>query len=412
MIKIINLHLFYALVFKRIITFFLEIIHLTLFIFNAISIKSNIKKINSDTYKNIDAIDCQLDNIIDLIKSDGLIFLKKIDGTSLSDVQSNAFTKINIKSNKVDSELTPNLSYIKNGTYYLKIKNIRSGKKYLITIIPKIGINYSSEFDGSAGTPSDTDIPSNYNNSDYRNTLINDENTVKSVMPPSVKLEDSTKYPYTSRKQTSIIDISIKNDIGNYTKISSNLGEICEIAQVHSGYFWKGSTYHTLYVPGDRGCLTYTSTYGGKSHSSNPFFFIVKSGKTNEINIKIGVFDDIDCTNSHPLNNKSLSCLSEIVVMAETYHQDRQINQAPQEPSNINNPELDYGDGGERYYEPWKFWFEGDLGSDKNSGASWYKKWKSWFKKKVKNHNDRLDGNGTEDIDAWMEDNKHKGDHL
>lgn len=415
-----------------IIKFILELFILYKKTFELEKFINNIKK---HIDENFDSISFQIDNIKSNLKRSGVVFFKKIDNKSEAlNGLLDPFNKIEINEDGSSSMIElENTSFsekrITCGTYEFSVDNLIKDKNYLITFKPEVSdyfypfeTNDDLIFDGSAGTEPDS-VHINKNNDSYTNTQVNkffrDEdlnNYVKTNVPPSENLTINTSPPYESFKKTSLISISIKgSDDDNFINCINAIGDYAQISSVQGGQFYYSpiKTYEYLVIPEGNPdeTLQYITIYGGKGYQALPSYFIFNSGNNSSVKLKIN-FSNIDEVSNMPKFEDVNTCLSELLITIETYYQDRPINNIPKDIENINNPELDYGDGGERYYEPWKFWFEGELGSDKNGGASWYKKWKSWFKKKVKNHNDRLDGNGTEDIDAWMEDNKHKGDHL
>lgn len=390
------------------------------------NIKNKLSKIDEYVKANLSSIDIQLDKISDITNKSGIVSSFSLIGPQrvIDNFDTIVISSTNISKNEITIDEN---SFLKNGIYTKEIKNLIEDKDYFIEIKPYVG-NVDTVCDGSGNIKNHKHLVGLIKSENGKNVEASAAVDCQRDYVPSndylknkdYTLRDIVVSPYVQRKQTTGIDVYIDNIL--VAKIIG--GEYCEVSSIVPTYFNSSNGSNgelRARLSFDSYSTFIGASYGGKGYNEYPIGVIFRNSNKKSVELKFVIYDlCYDNSgqntpyglNTTSLDNSGYSCLSNIHVTVETYYQDRPINQTPQDLSNINNPELDYGDGGERYYEPWKFWFEGDLGSDENGGASWYKKWKSWLKKKVKNHNDRLDGKGTEDIDAWMEDNKHKGDHL
>ena len=320
----------------------------------------------------------------------------------------------------------PLSSKIKKGIYIMDVSNLIHDKEYVLSLTPLISLVSSERFDGTAGTKYENSkfvsITNRSDNKGYKDTITSNDGNLRTPLPApnigdtNIQLdEDLSNYyspPYFTNKNSTSINISILENKKEYS-CANLLSEYCEIGSIQGSLFYydNGSGPYYYNLTNVSGRLNLNHVYGGKGFSSNPFFIRFKTKNSDKIKIKIklGIVEDV--SNKY---DKDETCLNEIILRVEPASQVKEIKNISTE--DINNPEIEYGDGGERYYEPWKFWIEGDLKSDAQGNPSWYKKWKSWFKEKIRIHNKWVDNpNRTDiedDIDAFKEDPNYKQDHL
>lgn len=359
--------------------------------------------------------------------------------------------------------------------YSFTINNLVPDNDYMLSFEPVVnemlttGMNGNNDpwFNGTAGTKPQSyndDIGTNTkNNTNYVNSLTNaegnltfykdkqsgktdtngnvilDEYTpappsrnpdsydgkdrVRTVLPVSKKLDEFTAPPYPTNKITTIIKVGLSgsgNTGSGMHYCSTAISEYAETASVQGSSFWSDtkSNYAFLFVPQgqNKNSLKYATTYGGKAYSELPFFIKFRTSFEESINVKVEFFNVDEVSNAWKDTNitwKTHTCLKELLIKCETIYQERPIKLSPDDSSNVNNPEISYNDGGERYYEPWKQWTDGQL-IDKNGNPSWFKKYRAWFNKKIKDHNTAVE-KGTQkttDITPWKEDSNYKKSHL
>lgn len=382
---------------------------------------------------NLDSLYLYYFSLLSFLKKNGVCCEKKITGScephlntsnNIENVEE-AYTSVYLESGEIVKE---NISEdkVKIGQYVMDVKNLIKDRDYILTITPLIDMVSSEKFDGTAGTKYAKDESDNYKfvpigegltNDDYQNTISSLSgltNTVKRSKTPLPVNKDLTYFyspPYLTNKNSTSLRISIVEDNSDYS-CANLLSEYCEIGSIQGSLFYYNETYY-YNLTDKSGQLNLNHIYGGKGFSSNQFFIKFRTSNSDKIKIRISVGRIEEISNN---TNIYESCLREITFRVEPAAQAKEINNTSTKDININNPEIEYGDGGERYYEPWKFWIEGDLKSDANGNPSWYKKWKSWFKEKIKIHNKWIDNpNRTDiedDIDAFKEDPNYKQDHL
>lgn len=400
---------------------------------------------------NIDAIDFQLDEMSYHIKNSGIIDIKKITPKTTTGDKSgksnNAYTFIDYnkesKNFEVKSEEYVDYygeSFIKNsksGYYYIKLgdkdKNpLFLNKEYLLTITPTIGKCYT-ETNGS-GLTGDI-LESLISKTKYGEGVSVDDisgNKGTATNPLNESEHRKLILDYNQRKQSTDIKVEIDKSFStgvtdDYECIVRMLSEFCEISSIQPTFFIYNGTECALTTTYDESFVSRLTSYtGGKAYNCPPGYIRIRNGGAKEINLRVSINDLFRGANGYTTTlDDTYSCLTELVFQLEEIAQDYPIQETPDNINNINNPEIEYSDGGERYYEPWKFWFDGDLGSDSNGNPSWFKKWKSWMKEKVRVHNKWLEWREANpekddsenidlepDINAWKNDENYKRDNL
>lgn len=395
------LKIFYNLLFEYIYNIVVNL----LYVIRNLSTKNEAILTENKVYWNLDACDYMLDDIKSNVLYNKTLEYKTLQYnsyTGLLDEKEYGFTtdgetvsRDTLKKDEIDFN-----SKIKNGTYTYTLGDgiLKEGKKYLVTI-----------------------------------KLIQAPNSTKfsqvSRSESSERFSDFQKgvFPYSENKQTSVVGISIKGDDEEegeegFHLVSKILSEYVELSSNLAAY---AIVNHTNKYRGvinlDRDNmrnLAFISYTGGKGYSEGSTCFIVRNGKNKDMTFKFKISNlENFCSEKNKDNIYSNISVIEISV-EEFFQKDLQgKNPAGGDTSKVL-PEIEYGDEGERFYEPWKHWFDGELLKfDVESGSlvdTWFKKWKTVFKNRVKKHNELLDAaNGMEgDVDAWIEDEHYKKDHL
>lgn len=413
-------------------------------------INHHYKDIEKQILNNFDAIEYQLDCLDFVTDREGIVFSKCIDSDSDNKFK-NSYQELNIEDFSFTNN--PNVSgFIKNGTYEIDIKNLSKDRMYIMTITPRVG-NVNSYSDGKATidknlkakvyTDGSYDKSGNLNKSGITTDVeigikkdsydLNGEKIVDDFVPglynnninnnkPGTRLRYMSAPPYVQRKQSTDIEIWLDDD---YLIAKTIGGEFCEISSMHQTYFeyfvkgegWKIRPRLSL----KSGYSVHTgASWGGKGYNEYPISIKFQTGDKNSVKLTLIIDDLLKEENKTgkgfntilEKEHDDLSCLSNLLIEVETHWQDRPINNSPLDDENKNNPELDFDDGGERYYEPWKFLFDEEV-IDSDGNNTWFRKWRTWFRNKVRKHNELVDsGNKDEDLDAWKEDNSYKKEHI
>ena len=412
-------------------------------------------------------MDLQLDEMDWHIRNTGIIDIKKITPNSTpGNYINNKDAYTTFIYNKEDGTYSigseeyideDGLNFIKNTEndkyYYLKLgdKNTNPllfNKEYLLTITPVIGKCYThtngsgmtGEIFKSLSTEAGKVDEVKYGECNLVEEI--DTNNKGSVKNP-ISEEEHRKLilNYNQRKKSTDIKVEIdKNyeseDSSDYECIARLLSEFCEISSIQTSFFLYENNEYAITTAYDESSICRMSTYtGGKSYNCPPAYIRIRNGGAREFNLRVSINDLFRSTDglgyTTTLDTEN-SCITELVFQLEEIAQELPINENPQNENNIDNPEIVLNDGGERYYEPWKFWFDGDLSDRSKNGQpvkSWYKKWSSWMRFKLNIHNKWVDWKSTEgnnilnpdsgiksigerDFDFYLGDETKKKDHL
>lgn len=399
------------------------------------------KDIEKQILNNFDAIEYQLDCLDFVTDREGIVFSKCIDS---GNEFKNSYQELDIKNYKFLDEPEVKVDgFIKNGTYKIDIKNLSKDRMYIMTITPRVG-NVNSYSDGKATKGENLQAivytDGSYNESGELNESgittdveigINKDSVDDFV--PGLYNESGTRLrymsapPYVQRKQSTDIEIYLDDNL--IAKIIG--GEFCEISSMHQTYFeyfdfvdvngkgeWKWKIRPRLSLKSGYSVHTGAS-WGGKGYNEYPISIKFKTGNKNSVKLTLIIDDLLEETTKTgkgfntilEKEHDGLSCLSNLLIEVETHWQNRPIRNSPVDDEKKNNPELDFGDGGERYYEPWKFLFDEEV-IDSEGNNTWFRKWRTWFRNKVRKHNELVDSdNKDEDLDAWKKDG-YKKEHI
>lgn len=382
------LKIFYNLLFEYIYNIVVNL----LYVIRNLNTKNEAILTENKVYWNLDACDYMLDDIKSNILYNKTLEYKTLQYNSstglLNEIEYGFTTDGETSSNTLVSTIDLDFnSKIKNGTYTYTLGDgtLKEGKKYLITI------NLIQAPNSTGFTPVDRSEPGEKYN-DFQKDV----------------------FPYSENKQTSVVDISVKGDDENFHLVSKILSEYVELSSNLAAYSIVDDEYkYRAVINLDRNNmqnLAFISYTGGKGYSEGSTCFIVRNGKNKDMTFEFDISDLANfCSKENTYSNISVIEIS----VEEFFQKDQQRENPANGDTNKESPEIEYGDEGERFYEPWKYWFDGEL-LNTSKEDTWFKKWKTVFKNRVKKHNELLEAaKGMEgDVDAWIEDEHYKKDHL